>query len=88
MITLNIAPIGNQICCSCQGWHFRKLGAAHCLGRRRSFLSRVPEVPGFLDSFQHAANDPASGKLPVKGAAPSCELVRTGIEDVLGQRPR
>ena len=49
----------------------------------RSFLSPLPEVPSFLDNFRYAAKDRTSGKLLVKGSAPSRDLVRTGIENVL-----
>ncbi|CAE7648751.1 pikAII, partial [Symbiodinium sp. KB8] len=49
----------------------------------RSFLSPLPEVPSFLDNFRYAAKDRTNGKLLVKGSAPSRDLVRTGIENVL-----
>ncbi|CAJ1343367.1 unnamed protein product, partial [Effrenium voratum] len=50
----------------------------------RSFLQQMPEVPTFLENFQqYAPKDSKKGGILAKGAAPSKDLVRGGIEGVL-----
>eukprot|EP00434_Breviolum_minutum_P024034 symbB.v1.2.021211.t1/scaffold1822.1/size99790/6 len=50
----------------------------------RSYLSQMPKLPSFLENFQqYALKDSKKGALMAKGAAPSRELVRTGIENML-----
>ena len=51
----------------------------------RSFFAQLPEVPAFLENFQQYAPKDAKkgGSLVAKGAAPSRDLVRAGIENVL-----
>ncbi|CAK9054933.1 unnamed protein product [Durusdinium trenchii] len=50
----------------------------------RSFLAQMPRLPSFLENFQqYAPKDAKKGGLVAKGAAPSRDLVRIGIENVL-----